>query len=318
MKPALRLLATLVLLLPLSVSAKAQVSLFGFNWSMTPLEAFDTLDRGFKAEMLEWAVNDFGQQIAPLINQVEELIVDCQDDFETMRDTLMSEGIELESCELKQIGGAYIQMLSQFASSSDDSAPEAAKSVLPIFSAALERYISGESIESILASEEIFEASAHAFESIISTEANTNVWFSDGEELLSTPPLGAGFVPFLWACASERDYEWALNYKGLEGRFCGEGEDRIKYNNDLRDLEWISNEFSEPWIAFNCTKFDGCEQDDIYLADEVFERPDIKDQLEAVGQRYENHDFGLCRRAISGERLCVLNGHVIMFKGDYQ
>ena len=28
------------------VPAKAQLSLFGFNWSMTPLEALDTLTRG--------------------------------------------------------------------------------------------------------------------------------------------------------------------------------------------------------------------------------------------------------------------------------
>ena len=248
---------------------------------------------------------------------VEETIVDCQDDYETSRESMMVYGVELESCEPTQVTNAFIQYYNGLASRSND--PEM-KAFAPIFIAVLELYGSGTSLEDTLSSKDLDEAFNPALEYVASTLMDANVGLSNGDKLLTMPPLGAGLVPFLWACAGEREYEWALNYKGLEGRFCSEGEDRIKYNNDLRDLEWISNEFSEPWIAFNCTKFDGCGLDDFYIADLLFEDPDIEDQLspQRGGLRFDIDDFGLCRRAISGERLCVLNSHIILFKGAYQ
>lgn len=317
MKPALRLLATLVLLLQLGVPAKAQVSLFGFNWSMTPSEPVKALYEGYQEEMQPYYEEVRENLVSEAINTLDDMVMACADDFERFRERAMELGVEIEACEYEKLATLVKAIFSELASNSNNSAEVLAGEIM---TKVIERHVTGTSIEDLVASTDIFEPVSSMIDQVWSETMDTDILFSDGGTPSGTPPLGTGFVPFLWACAGERDYEWALNYKGLEGRFCGEGEDRLRYNDDLRNLEWISNEFSEPWIAFNCTKFDGCGLDDIYIADLLFEDPDIEDQLspQRGGLRFDIDDFGLCRRAISGERLCVLNSHIILFKGGYQ
>ena len=315
MKSALRLLTTLALLLPLGVPANAQVSLFGFNWSMTPSKTLYAMHERFK--------KDVDELVSRSIVDFDDWVIRCEEDFEGARDNFMFFGIELETCEREDIGTATIQFYSGLAlnSSNDDDALNREAGLLgAFFEKLVAKHLARESIEDIAASEDILEAIAPLFEYSVSTPIETQVIFSDGEDLLSKPPLGTGIPPYLWVCEGERKYEWALNYAGLNGWFCGDGGTMVSGYKDPRSIEWGANEFSEPWIAFNCTKFDGCGLDDIDIADLLFEDPDIEDQLspQRGGLRFDIDDFGLCRRAISGERLCVLNGHIILFKGAYQ
>ena len=284
MTPALRLLATLVLLLPLSVPAKAQLSLFGFNWSMTPLEAMDTLDRDSTARLGE----ALGQAYA--VGFLEEW------DVEFKAEMLEKTGDEISPADV-----AAIYMLEDTIVDNDP----ALEAITPLIIAIIEMYASGGSLEDISSSKDLDEALTALLEYYTSATTDTNVWFSDGEWLQYTHPKHVGSEPIMWACAGERHYEWALNYEGLEGVFCGEKENGIR--------NW--NPFSEPWIAFNCTYFDGCDLDDTDLADLLFEQSDIEDQLIHI---WEYYDYGLCKQVISGERLCVLNSNIILFKAAYQ
>ena len=282
MTPALRLLATLFLLLPLSVPAKAQLSLYGFNWSMNPSEAMEVLSEDWSEALTAQAELLMGMFWLSFRGCEHE---DCRKaTMERWKESLSSD--------------PYSHPLTPYFVDLMEVAYPQTKAENPF-----------DHIDDLLASE--------AFKALIDQHFNLAIVTSyDANALTSLSPEYYADSTLVWPCQGDHDHDWVLNYGGNEGRFC-------KYDThgnfqDLADLQRYSPEFSEPWIAFTCTKFDGCEKDDIEIADEVFGDPDIKDQLEAVGERYEYHDFGLCRQVISGERLCVLNSHIILFKGAYQ
>ena len=288
MTPALRLLATLALLLPLSVPAKAQLSLFGFNWSMTPSEAMEVLSEDWSEALTA--------QAEVLVAISWGLFSGCE--HEDCRNAAMERWKESLNSDPSLSSDPYVHRLTPYFVDLIEVAYPHTKAENPF-----------DDIDDLLASE--------AFKALIDQHFNLAIVTSyDANALTSLSPEDYADSALVWPCQSDHDHDWVLNYGGNEGRFC-------KYDThgnfqDLADLQRYSPEFSEPWIAFTCTKFDGCEKDDIEIADEVFGDPDIKDQLEAVGERYEYHDFGLCRQVISGERLCVLNSHIILFKGAYQ
>ena len=283
MKPALRLLATLVLLLPLSLPAKAQVSLFGFNWSMNPSEAMEVLSE-------DWS-EAFTAQAEGLMGMF------------WLSSKFAQRGCENEDCRKATMERWKEDLRSD---------PYAHHFTPYLFDLMEVAYTQTKA-------EDLYIVASEAFKGIIDLSFQLNIVTSfKANALLSSPPEDYADSALVWPCQGDHDYDWVLNYGGIEGRFC-------KYDThgnfqDLADLQRYTPEFSEPWIAFNCSKFDGCDLDDTDLANLLFEDPDIEDQLtpQRDGLRYENHDFGLCRRAISGERLCVLNSHIIMFKGGYQ
>ena len=308
MKTTLKLLAYMALLLPLCVPAKAQLSLFGFNWSMSEIEARDALDYGFKESVGQRFEASSKKLFSNTIDELDIWDTTCANDFEGLQDRLVALGIVLLSCERKQIGPAYLEFMMV-----QDSRLVPVRAFQNKF---WEQQFAGASIEELIASKELYEAFLTIIEYDLSDGLNTEVLFSNDGAVSLTPPESDFVEPLAWACEGERRYDWALNYKGLKGMFCGDGEDQLRWDN----LEEKTNEFREPWMAFNCTKFDGCRGDDFYIAEVLFEDPDISKHLapHPRGRKFDIVDFGLCRRAISGERLCVLNSHIILFKGEYQ
>ena len=280
---------------------------------MSEIEALEVLHERWP-EFVQDKIGDTRGLVDEVIYILGDLVMACESDIEDFNKKL---NVDLETCGREQAGMAFYQVLVEEASNSSD--PDTIH-YLSSFEFILTQRLAGASFEDIAASEELFESAKVAFEHISANSMNTEIWYSDGISATPANPSGAGAWPNIWACVGDRNWEWVLNYGSTNGRFCGSGEDHIWHYEGWDALGRKSNEFNEPWIAFNCTKFNGCGLDDVYIADLLFEDPNIKKQLDPhrSGRRFDVVDFGLCRRAISGERLCVLNGHIILFKGGYQ